>query len=50
MIKKAVVEESVSPSQEDGKPCKLVLNGEPVMTKEAADKLKLPVVNIEEIE
>lgn len=46
MIKKAVVEEDRSPSVEDGRPCKLVINNEPVMTKAAAEKLELPKIEI----
>jgi hypothetical protein len=48
MIKKAVVKEDTSPSVEDGKPCKYVVNGEPVMTKEAAQELKLPKIEIQD--
>ncbi len=48
MIKKAVVLENVSPSTETGKPCNLVVNNEPVLTKSAAEKLKMPEIPIEE--
>lgn len=50
MIKKAVVEEKVSPSVESGEPCRRVYMGEPVMSKQAAEKLVLPKVPIEEKE
>lgn len=48
MIKRAVVEEDKSPSVETGKPCKFVVNGEPVLTKEASTKLELPKIEIED--
>jgi hypothetical protein len=48
MIKKAVVEEGKSPAAESGRPCTLVINNEPVMTKEAATKLEMPSVKIED--
>lgn len=44
-IKKAVVQENVSPCVETGKPCEVIHEGEPCLKKYAKTKLSATIAN-----
>jgi hypothetical protein len=49
-VKKAVVEEGISPCSETGKTCTTIVNGEPCLTKAAKVIKDLPEIDISDKE
>lgn len=49
-IKKAVVQENVSPCVETGKPCEVIHEGEPCLKKYAKTKLSATIADSKNIE